>query len=194
MTPETEVSAELRQTFIRMQAAGRCTWMEEVRLMCWTHAQKSRPDFLRIDYVARLDSGPLLGFEVKRRPERPAELGAHLAQCGQYSAGLVTAQIFQSAECRSWQDQPLAAVFLRVDAEGMDPYVLEHAKAAVRLWGPMNVGFAKIRPKHGLFLQLGTSERWYSERDGYRADAFDRTAKFGSGKQRIFHLLAGGKG
>ena len=89
--PEADISAHLRRHLERLAAAGRVEWRGEVRLLCYTHACRGKPDALRIDYLAAFDGGPLVGLEIKRRPDRPAELGRALFQSAQYAAGQVAA-------------------------------------------------------------------------------------------------------
>lgn len=182
MTVEAEVSAGLRTHLERLAAEGRCEWRPEVRLLAWTHASKTRADTLRIDYVCSFDGGPLVGIEVKRRPDQPVELGRALFQCAQYAAAVVAPQLATRVP-QAWVGQPLKAVFLRVDRRGMRETVEEHAKAAVRLYGPANVGFLHVTRWNGVLLNIG-GDRWWCERWGYRANAFDRGSRVGNGRFR----------
>ena len=188
---EAEVSAFLQQQLSRLTTEGRCVWRAEVRIMAWTHIKRGKPDYLRLDYVARLDEGPLIGFEVKRRPDVAADLGRAFFQASQYAAGQVASQVMEG-EAIGWQGQPLKAVFLVIDQRGISQPVREHLKAAPRLFGPANVGFASFGlPPAGNVTQSGgvyrkelrlelSAGRWWSECYGYRADAMARTARTGS--------------
>lgn len=178
-TPEADVSAALREHLDRLVHEGRCVYRPEVWLGVWTHSLRGAMDRLRIDYVAQLDGGPLIGIEVKRRPDKPVELGRALHQCSQYATAVVAVQAADRI-VPAWLGQPLKAVFLRVDQRGMAEAIQEHAKAAVRLYGPANVGFAYLTKWNGLNLNIG-GDRWWCERYGYRANAMDRTSRVGNG-------------
>lgn len=177
--PETELSAALRAHLERLALEGRCVFRPEVWLGVWTHSLKGQMDRLRIDYVAQMDGGPLIGLEVKRRPEQPSDLGRALVQCSQYATAIIAPQLAERIE-PAWLGQPLKAVFLRVDQRGMREHIWQHAAAAVRLYGPANVGFAYVTQHNGLNLNIG-GDRWWCERWGYRANAMDRTARVGNG-------------
>lgn len=177
--PESEVSKSLVQHLDRLSDEGRCVFYSEVWLNAWTHALKPNADRLRIDFVAQFDSGPPVGIEVKRRPEQPVELGKALHQCSQYAQGVIATQAADRV-APSWLGQPLKAVFLRVEQDGMRETIRQHAAAAVRLYGPANVGFAYVTQSNGLNLNIG-GDRWWCERYGYRANAMDRTHRVGNG-------------
>lgn len=177
--PEADVSAALREHLDRLTSEGRCIYRPEVWLGVWTHALRGQMDRLRIDYVMSLDGGPLIGIEVKRRPDSEADLGRHMRQCSQYAAGIIAVQAADRI-VPAWLGQPLMAVFLRVDQRGMDEAVQQSAKAAVRLFGPSNVGFAYVTKRNGVNLNIG-GDRWWCERYGYRANAMDRTVRIGNG-------------
>ena len=180
--PEAAISSHLRQHLERLATLGRCVWRAEVRLLAWTHASKSRPDVLRLDFIAQFDAGPLVGIEVKRRLDRPAELGRALTQCAQYASAQVAAAQAQRVPAE-WISQPLAGVFLRLDSRNLSADVAAHAAAATRLFGPAGVGFASVTKWDGLRLDI-CAGRWWSERDGYRADALARKFRVGNGSFR----------
>jgi len=177
--PETEVSAALKTHLDRLSDEGRCVYYSEVWVNAWTHSLKKGMDRLRIDFVAQFDGGPPVGIEVKRRPEQPVELGRALLQCSQYAQGVIATQAAERV-APSWLGQPLKAVFLRVDQAGMRESIRQHASAAVRLYGPANVGFLYVTQWNGLNLNIG-GDRWWCERWGYRANAMDRTSRTGNG-------------
>ena len=64
-------------------------------------------------------------------------------QCSQYATAIIAPQLAERIE-PAWLGQPLKAVFLRVDQRGMREHIWQHAAAAVRLYGPANVGFAYV--------------------------------------------------
>lgn len=190
---EAEISAFLRQQLERLAEAGRCEWRAEVRILAWTHIKRGQPDTLRLDYVACLDGGPLVGFEVKRRPATAADLGRALYQSAQYASGQVAGQAFSVPQ--DWVGRPLKAVFLAVDRRGITDHLAKHLEAAERLFGPANVGFCTFAPKDrpgGLNSYYRTpelrltlsAERWWSERNSYRADAMAKTNRTGNGSFR----------
>lgn len=176
---EAEVSARVREQLERLRRLGRCEYRAEVGLSCWVHGIRATAERLRIDYVASFDGAPLVGIEIKRCPEKARDLGRALVQCAQYAAGVV-APALVSRVPPAWVGRPLMACFLYVDQRGMRDGVLEHAKAAPRLFGPANVGFAYISQWQGLLLQLA-AERFWSERHGAGAMATCKVSRIGNG-------------
>ena len=154
---EPQLKARLESVFAALE--GRCIWRKEVRMLCWTHAGRVKADMLRIDYVLQLDDGPLVGVEVKAPLKRAAELGQSLFQATQYAAGMV-APSTPDRIVQSWVGKPLLAVFLYTQWGALDAYVVKHADAAQRLYGPANVGMLGLDPHHGLKLTLCADRLW----------------------------------
>jgi hypothetical protein len=179
---EAEVSARLRARLDLLRKQGRCEYRAEVGLSCWVHGIRNQAERLRIDYVASFDGGPLVGLEVKRCPAKAADLGRALVQCAQYAAGVVAPALVSRVPA-AWVGQPLKACFLYVDQHGMSDFVLDHARAAPRLFGPANVGFAYISRWQGFLLQLA-AERFWSERYGSGAMATNKLFRRGNGSFR----------
>jgi hypothetical protein len=171
---EAEISAELVADLRRL--SDRCLFRSEVRMLCWTHAMKGKPDPLRIDFVMELE-GRILGIEVKRAPTRAAELGQYLLQASQYAVGVIAAN---GAEVpQKWTGRPLEAVFVRTKFTRADEYMRQHAFAAHRLFGAANVGFL-TREARGLCLRL-CGERFWTEWTGYHQGMLAKVTRAGSG-------------
>lgn len=171
---EAEISAQLEVDLNRL--GGRCTYRKEVRMICWTHAQRSKADVLRIDYVAELE-GRLLGIEVKKAPEKSADLGRYLLQAAQYSAGVISANRAEIPQ--TWIGKPLVAVFLRTKLTGAHERLRDHAACAPRLFGPANVGFV-TRERRGLCFRL-SAERFWTEWSGYHQGMLNKASRVGNG-------------
>jgi hypothetical protein len=181
--PETAVSSFLEKHLTRLEREGRCIWRPEVWLEGWTHAENSEMQRQRVDFAVRLDSGPLIGLELKRRPDQAADLGRHCFQAAQYAMARVSKS---NAVPEDWHRSSLAAVFLGVDRREISPGVQTHLESAERLYGPARVGFltygARIGPfppDPGLSLWL-TGEKWWSERSSYRVN-IHRVIRSGNG-------------
>lgn len=182
---EQEVSDRFRAHLVRLTEHGRCVWRPEVRLQAWAHAAHGKMATLRADYVLTLDGGPLLAVDVKRPPDSGSDIGRAHEQVRQY-AGAVVAVATYDRVVPAWVGQPLFAAFLLYDSRHLSearsigcPSIADHIAAAARLFGPGNVGFVRYQPHCGLRLELG-GDRWWSERDGYRGNAFARGIRVGS--------------
>lgn len=172
---EAEISAELVADLRRL--GDRCLFRPEVRMLCWTHAMKSKPDPLRIDFVAELD-GRILGIEVKRAPTRASELGQYLLQASQYAVGVIAANPANVPQ--KWTGRPVEAVFVRTKLTRCDEFMHSHAMAAHRLFGAANVGFV-TREARGLCLRL-CAERFWTEWSGYHQGMLTKITRVGSGR------------
>jgi len=158
---EAEISADLVSELTRL-GPERCVFRPEVRMLCWTHATRSKADVLRIDFVAELE-GRLIGIEVKKPPEHSSDLGRYLLQSAQYAAGVIAANVADVPQ--HWIGKPLVAVFLRTKLTGAHERLRDHAATAPRLFGPANVGFV-TKERRGLCLRL-CAERFWTEWSGY---------------------------
>ena len=174
--PEAAVCAKLEAYLDRM--GERVVLYRQVRMLCFTHANRVRPANLRIDYVARIDDGPIVGIEVKAAITEAADLGRALFQCSQYAAGVIG-----SATCDriapNLVGQPLAAVLLYTDVKGMTDYVKRHGWAAHRLYGPANVGFL-FNVSRGLEMRL-CGERYWTEWSGWHQGMISKGYRSGNG-------------
>lgn len=159
---EPEIAAELQAIFERLEDAGRCVWRREVRILHWARAGKVHT--LRADFIAQIDGSPLLAFEVKRAPQKAADLGRHLLQCVDYAKCQV-APATADRVVPSWVSQPIRASFMFSDWAAMPPFVREHAAKARRLFGPARVGFAFNTKRYGLRLTLTHENIFWQELD-----------------------------
>lgn len=175
---ETRIVARLVERFAALRGAGRCTFAQEVRVLSWGHIGKG-VQTIRADFVVSLDDAPLLAVECKGRMEQPVELGKALSQCDDYARARVGAND-ASRTPPAWIGLPIWAAALAFDAPGSRDTVQAHAAMAHRIVGPRNVGFLE-REQRGLCFRLG-GERWWSEWSGWRADAFARGTRIGSGR------------
>jgi hypothetical protein len=163
----------------------RCVWRREVPLLLWRPGELGMPARGRIDRVARIDAGPLLGFELKATPHQSAAIGEYFAQSATYAAG----QVAPAAPGKlpvAWTGRPLHAVFLAFDTEPLryPPYqhVGRHAVAAESLFGPAKVGFVDSR-----VLQLGElrlrlcRHGFWSAHYGYNKNTSRQRYRIGSG-------------
>lgn len=171
---ESSISAALRG---QLDGLGdRCIWREEVWMLCWTHSLRRQADRLRIDYVAELD-GRLIGIETKAPPEHAVDIGRYLLQCAQYASGIVAPN--RQEVPQRWIGKPLAGVFLRTKLYRKDEWIMEHLRAAPRLYGPANVGFL-TREKRGLCLRL-SGERFWTEWRGWHQGMLNKASRVGNG-------------
>lgn len=176
---EAELSAALKEDLARL--GSRCVWVEEVWMLCWTHSVRAQADRLRIDYVIELD-GRLLGIEVKAPPGKMADLGRDLLQCAQYAAGKIAAN--RADVPQSWIGRPLEAVFLKTKTTGAHDQMMQHFRAAHRLYGPANVGFLTKEHHKGLTFLL-CAERFWTERYGYHQGMLVKNNRVGNGSFSI---------
>jgi hypothetical protein len=180
---ERELCARFVKHLERLQGAGRCEWAPQVRMLHWRHAQDAERAIVRIDYVARMDGGPLIGLEAKKAPAKAADLGRYLKQCSDYADSVIAGS---TTTPQAWVGRPLKAVFLVVEIENAADYIRQHYMQATRLMGPFNVGF--VRRRHdGLQLYLCDEENWWCEAWGYSAHAMSRNSnrRVGNGSFKL---------
>ncbi len=175
---ETRIVARLVQRFSELRDGGRCVFGQEVRVLSWGHIGKG-VQTIRADFVVSLDDAPLVAIECKGRLEQPVELGRALSQCDDYARARVGANDAAKTP-PAWIGRPIWASALAFDLPGSRETVQAHAAMAHRIVGPRNVGFLE-REERGLCLRLG-GERWWTEWNGWRADAFARGTRIGSGR------------
>ena len=175
---EACIVQRLAKRFQRLTAEGRCLFAQEVRVLSWGHIGKG-VQTVRADFGVSLDDSPLLAIECKGRLEQPVELGRALSQCDDYARAKVGANDAARVPI-SWIDRPIWGAALAFDLPGSRETVQAHATMAHRIVGPRNVGFLE-REDRGLCLRLG-GERWWTEWSGWRADAFARGTRLGSGR------------
>lgn len=181
---EKQLSEDLRARLEWLERQDRCTWRPEVRMVCLAHASKGAPTTLRIDYVANLD-GILVGFEVKKPPETPADLGRALVQCAQYSQGIIGVATVDRVP-PTWIGQSLLATFLVSDASFTSEHVQEHGHYAHRLFGPANVGFMRRTGREPRAFELYLcAERAWSDEWGWHRGIIGKTARSGNGRIRV---------
>lgn len=164
---ERELCTRFERHLVRLAEAGRCEWRKEVRMLYWRHAADSGRRISRIDYVARLDGGPLLGVEAKLAPRQPRDWGRYIKQCADYAVGVIAANSHIPQE---WTGQPLHSVFLATEVATQQDYTRRYHAESVRIASPFRVGFVR---RHGLFgiqLTLSDDDRWWCETNGYRVD------------------------
>lgn len=176
LVTEAEISAGLQEDLVRL--GDRCIWHREVWMLCWTHSKRMQADRLRIDYVIELD-GRLLGIEVKAPPPHMSDLGRYLVQCSQYAAGKIGAN--RSDIPQSWIGRPIEGVFLRTRTTGAHDMMMQHFRAAHRLYGPANVGFVTKERHTGLTLLL-CGNRFWTESRGYNQGMLIKSSQVGSQK------------
>lgn len=178
---EARIVARLVARFTALRDAGRCAFAQEVRVLSWGHialgAKTIRPDF-----IVSMDESPLIAVEVKGAMEQPAELGRALGQCDDYARARMGANDVSKVP-QSWIGRPIWAAALAFHFEGSSDGVRAHADMAHRIVGPRNVGFL-AREARGLCLRLG-GERYWSEWNGWRTDAFSRGVRVGSARQAV---------
>lgn len=178
MSIEARIVERLLGRFTDLRAAGRCIFGHEVRVLTWGHIEKGAQT-VRPDFVVSFDDGPLCAIEVKGRLEKPVELGRALSQCDDYARSRIGANDASKVPV-AWLGRPIWAAFLAFDLPGSEEAVRQHAAMAPRIVGPRNVGL--FSSDHcGLTLHLG-GERYWSEARGWRADAFARGVRIGSGR------------
>jgi hypothetical protein len=180
---EKDLANDLEFRLNVLSESHRCIWRAEVRMLCYTHAARgSEPETLRIDYIAMLD-GILVGFEVKRPPDRPAELGRCLWQCAQYAQGIIGAATVEKVP-QDWIGKALLGVFLVSDASYCTPHTQSHGQYAHRLYGPANVGFLrrKYLDEFELFL---CADRAWSKEWGWHRGLVHKSARSGNGSVKV---------
>ena len=160
--PETGVAALLEAEFARL--GPRFTWYPQVDMLCWTHSLKGSADRLRIDYVAQIDNGAIIGIEAKAAPQHPRDFGRALFPCSQYAHGYIAPATVDRVP-PGWIGKPLTAVFLWSKWNEMPPHLASHGQAAHRLYGPANVGFM-FRTTRRLEMRL-CGERFWCELYGF---------------------------
>lgn len=173
--PEADITAQFEADMARL--GNRVILRPQVRMRCWTHAGRVGADTLQIDFVGELE-GRLLGFEMKRAPDRCAVLGGYLAQASQYAAGIIGANAADRVP-QAWIGKPLVAVFVRTKMTDANQHLLDHARASHRLFGPLNVGFV-VRERRGICLRL-CAERFWTEWSGYHGAFENKLSRVGSG-------------
>jgi hypothetical protein len=178
MSVEDRITERLQGHFLRLGAAGRCLWAREVRVLTWGHISHGAK-IVRADLVVSIDDGPLCAIEVKGRFEQPVDLGKALSQCDDYARATVGANDAAKVP-PAWIGRPIWGAFLACDLDSSRDTVQQHAQMAHRIVGPRRVGFI-AREDRGLCLRLG-GERYWSEWNGWRADAFARGVRIGSSK------------
>ena len=179
---EAELRQKLDAQLDRIAAQGRCKYVREVWMLCWTHSMREQADRLRIDYVVNLE-GRLIGIEAKIMAGQPADLGRHLAQCAQYAAGKIAAN--RADVPQSWIGKPLDAVFLCTNSKDhRAPHIGDHYHASHRLFGPLNVGYVASEPRKGLVLRLA-AERFWTEERGYHAGMMNKGVRVGNSTQQV---------
>ena len=177
---EKDISLDLEERLNALQSAARCEWHKEVRMQCYTHSLRGKPDALRIDYVAKID-GILVGFEVKKTPEKAADLGRYLLQCAQYAHGTIGASTSDRINVE-WIGQAMLAVFLVTSNHLAGDYVLTHGRAAHRLFGPANVGFFNRDCRHADCFDLRLcGGRIWSKEGGWHRGMVNKSARVGNG-------------
>lgn len=169
----------------RLKDAGRCEWTSQVRMLHWRHARDEVRAIVRIDYVVRLDMGPLIGIEAKVIPQKAADLGRYLKQCSDYADSVVAGH---ARTPQAWVGKPLRHVFLAIDPSGSTDFVGQHYSTATRLMGPFNVGFIRRR-SDGLQFYITDEMNWWCEAWGYsqRAKTTNINRRIGNGSFRIEH-------
>lgn len=172
---EADIARDLKHELDRL--GDRCVWRSEVWMLCWTHSTRKQADRLRIDFVVELE-GRLIGIETKAPAKQAVELGRHLLQCAQYSAGVIAAN--RSDVPQRWIGKPLAGVFLRTRLQRNDAFMERHALSAHRLYGPANVGFFTVEER-GICLRL-SGERFWTEWSGWHQGMLTKTSRIGSGQ------------
>ncbi len=178
MSIETQIVQRLQARFQALADEGRCVFAREVRLLSWGHIGKG-VQTVRADFVVSLDDAPLLAIECKGRLEQPVDLGRALSQCDDYARAKVGANDASRVPL-IWLDRPIWGAALAFDLPGSRETIQAHTVMAHRIVGPRNVGFLE-REDRGLCFRLG-GERWWSEWAGWRADAFARGTRIGSGR------------
>lgn len=173
---EARIVARLVERFTAL--GDRCVMGQEVRVLSWGHIAKGAK-VIRADFVVSLDDAPLLAVEVKGRFDQPVELGRALSQCDDYARAQIGANDIARVP-PSWNGRPIWAAALAFDLAKSEPNVQAHAAMAPRIVGPRNVGFLEAEDR-GLCFRLG-GERWWTEWNGWRADAFARGVRIGSGR------------
>lgn len=179
---EARIVSRLADRFLQLAEAGRCVFAREVRVLSWGHIGKG-VQTIRADFVVSLDDAPLLAIECKGRMEQPVELGRALSQCDDYARAKIGANDASRVPV-AWMDRPIWGAALAFDLPGSRDTVQQHAIMAHRIVGPRNVGFLRRSEAGDLELLLG-GERWWSERAGWRADAFARGTRIGSGRSNM---------
>lgn len=175
---EARIVARLTERFASLGADGRCLFAAEVRVLTWGHISKGA-QVVRADFMVSIDDSPLLAVECKGRMEQPVELGRALSQCDDYARATIGANDAAKVP-RGWVGRPVWAAVLAFDEAGSRDIVQAHAAMAHRIVGPRNVGFL-TREDRGLCIRLG-GERYWTEWAGWRADAFARGVRIGSGR------------
>lgn len=178
MSREQQIVERLGARFAALHEAGRCMFAQEVRVQTWGHIAKGAK-MIRADFIVSLDDAPLCAVEVKGQLEQPVELGRALSQCDDYARATIGVNDVTKVP-RLWFGKPVWAAFLAYDRPGSRLTVQDHDVRAQRIYGPRNVGFLE-REERGLCLRLG-GERWWTEWYGWRADAFSRNTRIGSGR------------
>jgi hypothetical protein len=177
---EAELSTDIANRLAALTDAGRAVVAKEVRMLCFTPANRVAPVTLRIDYVVCLD-GLLIGIEIKKPPEHAADLGRDLTQCAQYASGVIGAATVDRVPPQ-WVGKALFAVFLATSAQGCTAFILEHFRAAHRLYGPQNVGFLNRQCRHDDCFELKLcAERAWSKEWGWHRGIVRKTARTGNG-------------
>lgn len=181
---EREFCGRFEEHLKRLEAAGRCEWRPQVRLLHWAHGKFSEKSKLRIDYVARFDDGPLVGIEAKVAPAKAADMGRYLKQCHDYANSIVGVH---SETPHSWHGLPLFRVFLALEIGTAADYVRQHYSTATRIMGPFNVGFVRRSHFHGLQFYICEENAWWTENYGYGGGAMRQNTnrRVGSGSFQL---------
>lgn len=164
---ERELCGRFEKHLDRLHALGKCEWRREVRMLHWRHAADAGRRTIRIDYVATLDGGPLIGIEAKLAPKRPVDWGRYIKQCADYAASIIGAN---SHIPNHWIGKPLHAVFLACEIGTHSDYMRKYHAEAARIGSPFRVGFIRRHGMFGLQLTLSDDDRWWCESYGYRVD------------------------
>lgn len=175
---EARIVARLVERFSDLRDAGRCAFAQEVRVLSWGHIGKG-VQTIRADFVVSFDDAPLVAVECKGRLEQPVDLGRALSQCDDYARAQIGVNDARAVP-QAWLGKQIWAAALAFDLPGSRETVQAHATMAHRIVGPRNVGFLE-RGGRGLCLRIG-GERYWSEWNGWRADAFARGTRIGSGR------------
>jgi hypothetical protein len=177
---EDRIVARLEQRFGALRDAGRCVFAREVRVLTWGHIAAGSKT-VRADFVISLDDSPMLAVEVKGRFDQPVDLGKALSQCDDYARAQIGANDMARVP-HAWVGRPIWGAVLAFDVAGSREAVQAHTLSAHRIMGPRNVGFLE-REDRGLCIRLG-GERYWSEWNGWRADAFARGVRIGSARTK----------
>jgi hypothetical protein len=175
---EHELCRRFEAHLARLADAGRAEWRKEVRMLHWRHAGDASRRIIRIDYVAALDGGPLIGIEAKMRPQKPRDWGRYIQQSADYATSIIGANSHIPQE---WTGKPLHAVFLAIEIGTFADYMREYHKEAARIASAFRVGFVRRFVTTGMQLTLSDDDRWWCETYGYRSDYLRRNTNIRCG-------------